>query len=395
MIERIARVAACASTAALIALPMLIQRGDADVAGKERTLLEQAAGTYASLQSYRLEGRYEIESFVDGETQRLEARLAVAGRRPDHMIEELTHPTLGQILVSDGQNTWVYRAALGQYVQQPVAVKPAVDSLSAVESGNVSRGLFIMLRHPLVGATAARTLPAETVTVAERPTRCTVIEVDFPNDVKRTYWIDPATRRIVRHRIAVSHIGAKSETRRVETVTYDRIELDTPIADEVFVFKAPEGARAMASFEAPGQERPDLSGQKAEDFTLADLAGKKHQLSALRGKVVMLDFWATWCGPCRIQMPNVEKLQKEFKDKGLVVYAINQRESADAASRYLKKYAYTTLTLLDSDGAVGEKYQVNGIPSLFVIDRQGTISSHFVGVRDEKTLREALKKAGL
>jgi len=212
---------------------------------------------------------------------------------------------------------------------------------------------------------------------------------------RRTYWIDPASNRILRHRITAVVEGPKFETRRVETVTYDRIDLDTAVPDSVFAFHAPEGAREVSAFQAPGQEREDLSGRKAADFVLTDLSGKKHRLSEQRGKVVMLDFWATWCGPCRIQMPNVEKLQKEFKDKGLVVYAINQRESAEAASRYLKRYAYTTLTLLDQDGAVGHEYHVDGIPSLFVIDREGTISAHFVGVRNEADLREALKKAGL
>src|SRR5262245_10639668 len=120
MNQRIARVAACALTAALLALPTAVRRSDADVAGKERALLEQVSARYASLDSYRLEGRFEVESFVEGETQRLEARLSAAGKRPDLMIEQLSHPTLGQIMASDGKQTWVYRAALGQYVQQPV-----------------------------------------------------------------------------------------------------------------------------------------------------------------------------------------------------------------------------------------------------------------------------------
>ena len=139
MTQRIARVAAYALTAALLALPALAPRGHADIPAKERALLEKAAATYASLKSYRLEGLFEIESFLDGETQRLDARIAIAGRRPDHMFERLDHATLGQIMASDGQNTWIYRSALNQYVVQPLAVKPIEPARTRAPSGSLSQ----------------------------------------------------------------------------------------------------------------------------------------------------------------------------------------------------------------------------------------------------------------
>ena len=378
-----------------LALGTLAPRGDAEVAARERQLLEKIAERHGNLESYWFEGTFEVESSVDGETQTITAPVRVAGRKPDRMLEDLVHPTLGQAMASDGTKTWVYRAALGQYVTRPGAVPPALDSASTASSGNVTRGVFIMLRHPLAGATGSRTLPAESLTLDGKSIRCTVVEVTSAV-ATRTYWIDPASRKVLRHRITATAVGAKFETRRVETITWSRVVLNQPLPDTLFAFRAPEGAREVAAFEAPGaQTRTDLSGQKAMDFTLKDLAGKTHKLSEQRGKVVMLDFWATWCGPCRVQMPNVEKLYKEYKDKGLVVFAINQRESGETAKRYLSRYAYSTPTLLDADGAVGEQYHVDGIPSLFVIDREGTISAHFVGVRGVEDLRQALTKAGL
>jgi len=118
-------------------------------------------------------------------------------------------------------------------------------------------------------------------------------------------------------------------------------------------------------------------------------------LSKLRGKVVLLDFWATWCGPCRIEMPRVEKLHQEFKGKGLIVLGVNLREAPERARAFMKKNGYTFGSLLDAKAEVADRYQVDGIPTLLVIDRKGQIAAHFVGVREEQDLRDALKKAGL
>ncbi|OGF04984.1 MAG: hypothetical protein A2W00_07975 [Candidatus Eisenbacteria bacterium RBG_16_71_46] len=144
-----------------------------------------------------------------------------------------------------------------------------------------------------------------------------------------------------------------------------------------------------------GPEEVDLSGRIATDFSLPDLAGKIHALESYRGKVVMLDFWATWCGPCRIQMPAVDKLLTEFRSRGLVVFAVNERESAKSAGAFMRKSGYTTTTLLDAKGEVGNLYHVVGIPTLVVIDRKGKIVAHYVGVRPETELRAALGRAGL
>jgi thiol-disulfide isomerase/thioredoxin len=145
----------------------------------------------------------------------------------------------------------------------------------------------------------------------------------------------------------------------------------------------------------PGHETVDLTGTRAADFTLKDLKGITHNLAKLRGKVVMLDFWASWCGPCRMTMPVVDKLTREYKTKGLVVFSVNLRESADIAGGYMKKNGYAMQTLLDTDGAVAGRYQVSGIPSLVIVDRKGVIRAHLVGAHGEDDLRDALAEAGL
>jgi thiol-disulfide isomerase/thioredoxin len=110
---------------------------------------------------------------------------------------------------------------------------------------------------------------------------------------------------------------------------------------------------------------------------------------------VLLDFWATWCRPCRIQTPRVEAIYKEFKPRGLVAFAVNFAEQPATVKGFLAKNPHELPVLLDPTGEVGRRYQAEAIPTMVVIGRDGKVSSYFTGVRDESVLREALAKAGM
>jgi thiol-disulfide isomerase/thioredoxin len=114
----------------------------------------------------------------------------------------------------------------------------------------------------------------------------------------------------------------------------------------------------------------------------------------LRGKVVLLDFWASWCGPCRRSMPHIEALHREYGRKGLVVLGVNA-EPAAKANDYLQANGITFPTLIDNGGAVGQQFQVRGIPTTVLIDRSGRVSAYLVGAGSEGRLRAAVEKAGL
>ncbi|WP_406694894.1 TlpA disulfide reductase family protein [Singulisphaera sp. Ch08] len=143
---------------------------------------------------------------------------------------------------------------------------------------------------------------------------------------------------------------------------------------------------------ASGLSSP-LVGKPAPDFSLEQLGGKTFRLAEAKGKVVVLDFWATWCGPCLQAMPQVEKVTGEFRDQGVLLVAVNLQESPKEISAMLERHKLNLTVALDKDGAVAEKYKANAIPQTVVIDREGNVTRLFVGggSRLGDQLREAIQ----
>jgi thiol-disulfide isomerase/thioredoxin len=123
---------------------------------------------------------------------------------------------------------------------------------------------------------------------------------------------------------------------------------------------------------SPETEGALAVGKSAPNFELQDLTGHRISLSQYKGKVVILDFWATWCGPCRMTMPVMENLQKEFPGT-LTLLAINLQEPDSVVRDYVRKQNIGSRVLLDEEGNVGQIYGANAIPMQILIDKQGII----------------------
>ena len=136
-------------------------------------------------------------------------------------------------------------------------------------------------------------------------------------------------------------------------------------------------------------------GQAAPEIGLADLTGKPVKLSALRGKVVLVDFWASWCGPCRESLPVLEKLSKTYRDQGLVVVGINIDKTPELAREFLSKnkLALSFAVVNDKKHEVAARYAPPTMPSSYVIDREGRVHSVHAGFRqsDAEKLETELK----
>jgi peroxiredoxin len=134
-------------------------------------------------------------------------------------------------------------------------------------------------------------------------------------------------------------------------------------------------------------------GNTAPDFTLTNLKGEEVSLSDMRGKGVFINFWATWCGPCKREMPLMEKHYQEVKDEGIEILAVNIAESNVAVSSFIERMGVSFPVLLDSnpDRVVTQRYGVGALPASYFIDKDGNIVGHYVGEMNRNILKEHLE----
>jgi len=139
-----------------------------------------------------------------------------------------------------------------------------------------------------------------------------------------------------------------------------------------------------AAFAGPttgGEIRAPQSGFAAPDFTLFTQEGQAYSLSELRGNAVLVNFWASWCGPCRAEMPAMQRIYDQYKDKGFVVLAVNatNQDSVRNALAFAEEHQLTFPILLDPTGAVSQMYQLRALPSSFFIRPDGVIEEVVIG----------------
>lgn len=150
----------------------------------------------------------------------------------------------------------------------------------------------------------------------------------------------------------------------------------------------PQFAEAMARLEAADAARQNV------DFTLTDLQGESWHLEELRGKVVLVNFWATWCPPCRKEMPDLQALFDKYKGQGLIVLSISDEEEAKVTP-FIGQQNITYPVLLDPGDTVHKLYLVEGIPKSFVYDRDGKLVAQSIDMRTRGQFQEMLAQAGL
>ena len=147
---------------------------------------------------------------------------------------------------------------------------------------------------------------------------------------------------------------------------------------------------------APGAPAPaPVTGAPAPDFTLQDLDGKTVTLSELKGQVVVINFWATWCAPCRLEMPTLQASYDSLKDSGFTVLGVNYGDRLEDAQLYAGELGLTFPILMDPGDTVNDLYRVRGYPTTFFIDRDGMIARQQVGLLSEDQLQEYLAALGL
>jgi peroxiredoxin len=144
----------------------------------------------------------------------------------------------------------------------------------------------------------------------------------------------------------------------------------------------------MSKLEAADRQR------ESANFSLTDLNGKTWTLKDLRGRIVLVNFWATWCPPCRKEMPDLQALYQEFQDRGLVILAISDEDSGKVQP-FIAANKFSYPILLDPGRKVNDLFQVEGIPKSFLYDRSGHLAAEAMDMRTRRQFLEMLTQAGI
>jgi peroxiredoxin len=133
-----------------------------------------------------------------------------------------------------------------------------------------------------------------------------------------------------------------------------------------------------------------VAGDKAPRFALLDVNGTSVSLSDFNGRPLMINFWATWCPPCRLEMPELQKAHTGYQDQGLVVLAVNQQEETQQVREFMNELGLTFTPLLDTDGNVGRAYGAQALPSTYFVDRSGQVTAVHRGILSEEQIEAYL-----
>ena len=331
----------------------------------------------------------------------------VAFQRPNRLAVHSKGTTPGIDLVSDGKTLFTSIAAVKKYTE---AEAPAtIDAL--IGDPIAAAALQFMMIGELCAADPYVKLmegvKTSTYSGLETSDGAKAHHLKFTRDqFDWEMWVaadgDPVVRRVVvdlTKMLANSPFAAQFKDQKMEMIQdYKDWQLDRGVDQKSFAFEPPAGAQKVKSFmeglAGGGEASPSpLLGNPAPDVSLKLLDAGEFRLQAhLGARLVMLDFWATWCGPCVQELPILAEVAEAYKDKGVIFCGVNEQETPEVIRKFLKDKKLQFTVALDSGGTVGAAYHAEAIPMLILIDKKGVVQSVHIGYDPgiKATLRKEL-----
>ena len=354
-------------------------------------MIDQMAAAYGDLKSLDLAGTVTADFDVAGQKQNKSTPFTGAFQAPNSFRHDVPEEIT---VVSDGKSAYIYGIKENKYLkvdaptgQQAVADLP-VPLPGLLQQQDISL-LLALVKNPGaflteggVQATAGR---PEQIDGTSYP----VIAVNGQGtNIKLA--LDPDTHLVRRMTVdladSMKQRGAPAVNKATVTLDYSKSKPGADLPADTFAFTPPAGATEFQQPQA-GAEGQDpsaaLEGKPAPDFTLQTLDGKTVKLSDLKGSVVVLDLWATWCPPCREGLPHLDETYQAMKGDGLKAFAVNVREEKAQVQGFVDQTKLKVPVLLDTEGKVSDAYMANAIPETVVIGKDGMVKKVVVGLNPE------------
>lgn len=355
-------------------------------------LLAETARSYREAKSFRIE-REEVVT-TESELMTLSSKYfsdVIAAPENRYRIVRKGAQTW-DIHESDGKTEWIWYPWRKEYVEHPVERSSESEGLNPAESG-----IITWLKQIDKKLASGRVQPPQTIDTGHGRVNCMVIigppphqQHDPTMQQQTTYWIDRDRKILVKEQFVMRSTVPEHKFDNEGTTIYTT-ELNASFADSLFKFVPPLGAKRVEKIEFGPVE---LVGKTAPPLRLKTLDGKEFDLGSLRGKPVLVDFWATWCAPCRESMPHLAKLYDEFKEKGLALVSVSKDDYPADAARFVAKYKYSWLNVADPEGESDGDWGESAIPRLVLIGKDSTVLFESLGFDDvqEAKIRAALHK---
>jgi peroxiredoxin len=351
-------------------------------------LLAKMAETYSTVESIHIEAERVDEIMGGGMTAQDRRRLLLAARRADGRGRvEVEHGGFRLSEVSDGTRTYRMDSRKREWSLLEGAA-PMEDSAS--RDLRAESRLMLLTRYIAIGRYLEQGQVGKESDCRAGSFQGQCVELTGTiQDIRHELLVEKDRGWVLWHR----QLQKRSvEGRNIETRVVVKLrELRTDVDDALFAFSPEKKWRQVEHVLFPGEARSFLPGDKAADFTLASLDGGKVSLQSLKGRVVVLSFWATWCPPCRAEMPVLHKLNRQLGPDVQVLIIGNEDDGVQ--KRFLRKHSYELQALVDSKSEVHAKYGILAIPSVFVLDAKGVVRERFVGSRSEADLLKAIESA--
>ncbi|HYE33768.1 MAG TPA: DUF2092 domain-containing protein [Methylomirabilota bacterium] len=376
---------------------------------KADELLKKMSEAFKNSKSMRVNMKTLMSMKLGGMNQEMPADYKFVAERPNKMSMTMQGEGMGVNVISDGKKLVVHVPMMNRYTEADAPAKiEDVGESSGAPSGPheiLTSGLFSDNPYETLIKDAKKIAYVGMGKDAEKDLHhLRVTQDDVEWDMYLSNDAKPTISKIRADMTKAMAEGVPEEARAgvsmVMTLTYSNWDLAAKTTADDFKFTPPAGAekveeivpQAKADDDEEEENAPSpLIGKPAPKLDVPLLNGGEASLAKHKGKdVVILDFWATWCGPCVRAMPIISEVVSSYKDKGVVLYAVNVQEQPKAITEFLEKRKLNVTVALDKDGAVSERYGVEGIPQTVIIDKEGVIRSVHVGFSPE--LKDILKK---